>query len=84
MATGPSGQIVPNMAAPGTQITGQIETVEIGADGQASKGYKVMFVTAKGVSGSVFVPRAQYTPDNVRAAVIAHATQLDTVQGMQF
>jgi len=41
-----------------------------------------MFRTEAGVDSDVFVPDSQYSPTNVRAAILAKAHQLDTVQGM--
>jgi hypothetical protein len=49
------------------------------AGGQVQEGFRVMFTTGKGQQGSVFVPKARYTPDNVRAEIAAAAHQLDQV-----
>jgi hypothetical protein len=60
------------MATPAWTVEYQQETVGVGADGRAVEGVKVGFVTAKGVHGSVFVPKARYGVETVKAA-IAHA-----------
>jgi len=83
MATSATGQVVPNGSAPGTYVTGQQEQVGLNSRGQAENGYRVSFTTGGGVDGSVFVPISQYTPDNVKAAIVAHASQLDQVQRMR-
>lgn len=79
MAYDPSGRVVPNAGVSGWQIESQTETVELDARQRAIQGYSVAFLTGQGHRGSVFVPKAQYTPLNVRAAVAAAANTLDEV-----
>lgn len=80
MARDARGNIVPDADLTGIKIDAQMETVGIGPDQRPTSGYKVMFTTREGVSGSVFVPMSSYSPANVKAAVAAHAAQLDEVQ----
>lgn len=60
----------------------QQETVDRGPDGKLTSGYKVMFTTAGGVQGWVFVPRSMYSVNSVRAAIAVHARELDAVQNL--
>lgn len=82
MAFDERGYIVPDAGVTGWAIEGQQETSELDARGRAISGYRVEFVTGKGQRGSVFVPKVQYNPTNVRAAVAAAAGQLDEVAGL--
>lgn len=77
MAFNERGQIVPNAGVTGWRVESQQETTELDARGNAVRGYRVYFVTGKAQHGSVFVALAMYNPANVRAAVAAHAGQLD-------
>lgn len=70
----------PNSMATGWKVTSQQETYGVGPDGQATEGVKVFFTSDQGVSGSVFVPRKSYNPDNVRAAIAGYVQQLHEVQ----
>lgn len=72
----------PSMPTSGWTVTGQVETTTIGTDNRLVNGITVSFLTGDGVSGSVFVPNDQYTPDRVRAAIAARAGLLDAVQSM--
>lgn len=40
---------------------------------------RIIFRTAKGYTGSVDVPQSEYTAVKARAAIDAHATELDAV-----
>lgn len=71
-----------NTAAVAT-ITGQAEVTDYDTDGTLKPGYRVSFQTAKGVMGTVFVPRVTYSQSAVLAAVKAHAATLDSVQGFE-
>lgn len=77
-----SGQVKPDAPDTGWTVTAQQEQVGIGADGRATNGYRIQFTTGKGVNGSVFIPMDRYNPTNVKAAIAAHAHQLDEVQGL--
>lgn len=82
MQSKPGAPIATNAPKTGWTVTSQVEQPGPGPDGRLVDGYKVSFRTGAGVNASVFLPRAQYTPDNVRAEIAAAAAQLDQVQGM--
>lgn len=60
-------------------ITGQSPRTNVTATGGLEDGYTVLFVTGNGHPGSVFLPMARYTTDNVRQAVQQRADLLDAV-----
>jgi len=60
----------------------QQETVDLGPDGRAVQGVKVGFVTGKGVHGSVFIPKARYNVDTVKAAIGEAVAKLDAIHGL--
>ena len=66
----------------GWKVTGQQEGVQVDATGHVVTGVTVSFLTGHGVTGTVFLPDAQYTPDNVRNAVQAKSAILDAVTGL--
>jgi hypothetical protein len=68
---------VANEKAPAWEVTGQVETVDLGPTGVFVQGVKVTFRTATGAVGNVFIPSDQYTVERVRAAVAAKATTMD-------
>jgi hypothetical protein len=72
-----------NMPKSAWRVTGQQETVDNGPDGRVVRGYRIMFQSAKGHHGSVFIPAEQYNPNNVKAAVGSMAFQLDQVGDLQ-
>lgn len=61
------------------KVTGQQETTEIDGNGNLAPVISVAFTTGQGVSGTVNIPKAQYTVDNVRSAILAQAQILDSV-----
>lgn len=63
-------------------VISQTETMGIGPTGSAGSGVKVTFRTADGTVGSVFVPDAQYTAENVKAAIAARVAAFDAVKGL--
>jgi hypothetical protein len=69
---------------PGIQgkVIYQQETVDLGPDGRAVQGVKVGFMTAKGIHGSVFIPKARYNVETVRAAVGEQAAKLDAIHDL--
>lgn len=74
----------PQMRPPAAPVTGwevksQQETTAPGPDGKLTSGIEVSFTTGKGQKGTVFLPRAMYTTQNVIAAIAAHAAMLDTI-----
>ncbi len=62
-------------------ITGQAQGAGMDSTGKAGSGWNIMFKTAKGQDGSVFVPQSSYTMANVHAAVRAMAAEMDSVLG---
>lgn len=72
--------LTPNMPQNTWTVTSQQQTMQLDTNGRPTQGYAVYFTTGLGVNGSVFIPLAQYNPVNVRAAIAAHAHQLDLVQ----
>lgn len=67
---------------PAWSVTTQTETMGLGPNGLATKGVSVGFSTPDGTVGSVFVPEAQYNPDNVRALIVARVATLEAVKGL--
>lgn len=63
----------------GWDVTGQIESQQLGAAGGFVKGVEVYFTTRAGHSGSVFLPNAQYSLQAVQTAINARADLLDSV-----
>lgn len=63
----------PDMPAPAPiwTVTGQAEDSIINDAGRAVNGVKISFTTPAGDTGTVFVPNAAYSVDNVRAAIAA-------------
>ena len=72
----------PNMPQVKYTVTGQTEVPGPGPDGRLTDGYRISFTTASGTNATVFIPRAQYTPANVAAAIAAHAHQLEQVNAL--
>lgn len=67
----------------GWKITGQTQKQWLPAGGQQFiTGVEVSFVTTDGNAGTVQVPYAQYTPDQVSALVSARAAQLDAITAL--
>lgn len=77
------GSRPPSAPVTGWRVTDQVPTTEQTPSGRAERGMRVSFMTGKGVSGSVFIPESQYTPDNVRAAIAAQAALIDQVHALQ-
>jgi hypothetical protein len=67
---------------PAWTVISQSETMGIGPNGGAGSGVKVTFRLADGTTGSVFVPDAQYTAENVKAAISARVDVLTAVKGL--
>lgn len=63
-------------------VSAQQEVTAPDAQGRYVPGVKVSFTTRAGLSGSVFVPDAQYNPANVRQAVEQRVAQMLTVHGL--
>jgi hypothetical protein len=63
-------------------VTSQQEVTQIGADGRLADGWKVYYTVSDGTVGSVWVPKANYTADSVRAAVTDAVTHVAAVSGL--
>lgn len=57
----------------------QTETVGLGPDGRPTEGVKVGFVTASGVHGSVFIPKARFNANTVKAAIAEAYAHIEAV-----
>ncbi len=66
-------------ASPLWVITGQREANRLNPQGQYVAGIIITFQTRSGVMGSVFVPDAQYTEQNVRNAISDRVASLEAV-----
>jgi hypothetical protein len=63
-------------------VTGQQDTTDLDATGRAVRGYRIDFTTGLGNHGSVFVPKARYSVESARAAIMQHAAELDQVSAL--
>lgn len=79
MALDAQGRVIPNAPQTGWRIEGQQETTELDSSGRVVNGVRVMFVTASGQHGSVFVARSAYSIPNVQAAVANAAGTMEAV-----
>lgn len=76
------------MSTPGGQaatqwsVTGQTEQTQINPGGNPVRGVQVFYQTAAGHTGSVFVPYAQYTAENVKNLVGTAAAKMDRIGGL--
>lgn len=75
-------QPVYSTARTGWTINTQRQTQVLSGGGGFVPSVEVGFTTGAGVVGSVIVPLAQYTPDQVAALVDARAAQLDAIVGL--
>lgn len=66
-------------STPAWEVISQRETTQASPAGVFTTGVTVMYRTAAGVYGSVFVPMAQYNADNVKAMISAATTVHDAV-----
>jgi hypothetical protein len=60
-------------------VTSQREDVNLGPNNALAKGVQVTFTTASGITGSVFIPDADYRPDVVRARIAERAAAMEAV-----
>lgn len=70
------------MSEPSTStwtVTSQTESDQVVPTGGIAAGVEIAFMTGEGHSGTVWVPKAKYTVDKVRAAVAAAAQQMDVI-----
>jgi hypothetical protein len=66
----------------GWRVVSQAQTTDVDMDNRFVEGLRVSFVTGRGHSGSVFVPLAQATPDNVAAVISDRAAVMDEIAGL--
>jgi hypothetical protein len=64
---------------PTWKIEYQTRTIGIGADGKATEGWKVGFVTDHGVHSSVFLPLNLYNANHVKAAIQEQYAHIEAV-----
>lgn len=72
-----------NDAPPAWSITSQREDYQLAPGGQLAAGVVVTFTTASGITGSVFVPNAEYNTAKVRALVSARAEAMEAVHRLE-
>ena len=63
-------------------VTGQSPRAGVDPTGRGGPGVEIEFRTAKGLTGTVWVPQATFSQAAVAAAVKAAASEMDAVQGM--
>lgn len=61
------------------KVTQQVEKVGVLPDGRFGQGVEVFFQMSNGTSGSVFIPRTDYSPDMVSLAVTEKARAMHIV-----
>lgn len=72
-----------NQNGPAWRVIGQSETNRSDATGHFASGVLVTYVTREGVTGSVFVPDAKYTPDTVTSMINARVAQHSVIGQLQ-
>jgi hypothetical protein len=63
-------------------ITDQVPATRVTPAGRFEDGYEVLFMTAVGVEGKLFVPQALYSPENVGNLVRSEALRIVEVAGL--
>jgi hypothetical protein len=62
------------------KVTGQPQsTVQQDQSGRAVRGYQVTFTLSTGQTGEVFIPAAQFVPDQAKTAIAAAAANLAAI-----
>lgn len=69
----------PSAPAVSYEVLDQVPATRANARGQAVPGVDVLYRTAAGVQGQVFVENTRFTPDNVRAAIVSKVSVHDQV-----
>ncbi len=69
-------------AASAWKVDNQIETIGLDGTNKPVEGIKVLFHTDKIASASVFLPKAGYSADKVKAAIVAYLAHLDAVHAL--
>jgi hypothetical protein len=64
------------------RVTGQRQTVELAGDGRFRDVIEVAFEDQHGNNGTIRVPVAQYTPDNVRQMIEARVEKMHEVHNL--
>lgn len=67
------------MAGQTWKVEYQTETVGLGPDGRPVEGVRVGFVTASGVHGSVFIAKARFNANTVKAAIDEQYAHIEAV-----
>jgi len=70
-------------SGPAWRVTSQQESTQPGPAGTYTKGVNVTFITASGVTASVFVPNAQYNVATVQQMIAERAAALAAVDALQ-
>lgn len=65
------------------EVTGQREDLQVQDNGQAASGMVVEFRVANGPSGSIFVPKGEYTLERVRQLIDARARTMAAVHALK-
>lgn len=63
-------------------VTAQNEGMGRLPTGQFAQGVNISFLTSNGMSGNVFVPNADYTPEKVRQAIHDRVSMMHSVGGL--
>jgi hypothetical protein len=74
--------VAPNPSG-GWKVENQVAKVGLDGSGRAVEGMEVFFVTAKGNHASVFIPKARYNVDTVRAAVMEQVAVIDAIHDLK-
>ena len=70
---------VPGLRPGGWQVGSQVPGSVVGGDGRLVKGTTVHFITAYGVSSTVFVPDRTLTPERTNAIIRNKVATLDAI-----
>jgi hypothetical protein len=73
----------PGSSSNGWRVISQQETMGLDPMGRAVEGIKVYFSTDRALTGSVFVPKDQYNPVNVKAAILEAVGMLHSVHDLK-
>lgn len=68
--------------ADGWRVTGQRQTTDLGPGGTFQDVIEVTYALDSGTVGSVRVPKAQYTSDNVARLIEAEVAELRNVENL--
>lgn len=68
---------------PAWHVTGQVEALEPGPNGNYVRGWRISYTTAGGTVGSVFVPKNIYSAAGVSQAINAEVNVVSNVEKLQ-